>query len=162
MPEDGNFTITIEFDGFLTRFDLNEILSSIDFIIEDQIISHRTYSFDPILRYFLEEARPRRRTPLFSYLGITSVSSGSITFTVLLSSSVILYVAKNFKKGFLKGSLDEEISRSGLISNNFISNILRKINDWAEKYVDKKGNSRNVKKIIAKQKDSINEFDDKR
>ncbi len=136
--QDSEYTITIEYDEFITRFDLDEILTSIDRIIEVELLDY----FDPEFRY------PRTRYPYilpywehaepeFSYLGITSVSAGSITLAVFAGGVVLGYVAKRFKKGVDKSLLAEELERSGRLSGDVFGSALTRINNWAEKYVPK-------------------------
>ncbi len=90
--EDPQYTITIEYEDFVTRFDLDEILSSIDRIIEAELLDY----FDPDFRF------SRRRYPYLlpyrdgpdselSFLGIKSVDAGSITLTVFVGGVVIGY-----------------------------------------------------------------------
>lgn len=138
MEENEEYLITIDYDDFLTRFDLDEILSSIDRIIEDELFSEldpefhfwrrRYYAFYPYLY---------REAPEFSYVGITSVNRGSIILTVIVSGAVATYVAKRFKKGVDKSLLAEQLERSGRLAGNVLGSVLERVNDWAEKYVPK-------------------------
>ena len=136
METDNNpeFSIVIDYDDFLTRFDLDEILSSIDGIIEDELLSE----FDPEFR-FMRRHYPYpywyREAPELSYIGITAVDSGSIILTVIASGAVATYVARRFKKGVDKSLLAKQIERSGKMTGDLFGTILKRINDWAEKYV---------------------------
>jgi len=136
METDNNpeFSIIIDYDGFLTRFDLDEILSSIDGIIEDELLSE----FDPDYR-FMRRRYPYpywyRETPELSYIGITAVDRGSIILTVIASGAVATYVARRFKKGVDKSLLAKQIERSGKMTGDVLGSVLKRINDWAEKYV---------------------------
>lgn len=137
------YTITIEFDEFLTRFDLDDVLSAIDRIIEDELAAR----FDPDLDFWL--ARRKRFYPLwpwpfgsgeapeFSYVGITAVGAGSVILTFLVSGAVATYVARRFKKGVDKSLLAEEIERSGRLAGDVFGALLVKVNNWAERYVPK-------------------------
>ena len=131
------FSILIEYDDFLTRFDLDEILSSIDRIIEDELLS----KFDPVFRFRLWRHYPfpywYRDAPELSYVGIAAVDRGSIILTVLASGAVATYVARRFKKGVDKSLLAEQLERSGLLVGDVLGSALAQINDWAEKYVPK-------------------------
>ncbi|MBE1162795.1 hypothetical protein [Dyella acidiphila] len=130
------YSITIEFNDFITRFDLDEILASIDGLIEEELFDffgpdffffrRRRYSFPPYLN---------RDAPVFSYLGITSVESGSITLGVFVGGAVVGYVGKRFKKGVDESLLAKEIQRSGRLVGNVMGRILERINNWAERYV---------------------------
>lgn len=136
MEIDNNpeFSIIIDYDDFLTRFDLDEILSSIDGIIEDELLSE----FDPDYR-FMRRHYPHpywyRETPELSYIGITAVDRGSIILTVIASGVVATYVARRFKKGVNKSLLAKQIERSGKMTGDVLGGVLKRINDWAEKYV---------------------------
>lgn len=150
METDNNteFSIIIDYDDFLTRFDLNEILSSIDRIIEDELLSEVDHDY----RYMWR--RPHhywyRKTPKLSYIGITAVDRGSISLTVIASSAVAIYVVRRFKKGVNKSRLAKQIERSGKITGDVLGGVLQRINDWAEKYVLKQRKlGGKVKKIRA-------------
>jgi hypothetical protein len=131
------YSITIEYDDFLTRFDLDEILSSIDRIIEDELI----FELDPEFRLFSQRRYGYpylfREAPELSYVGITAVDRGSIILTVLATGAVATYVAKRFKKGVDKSLLAEQLERSGRLAGDVFGSVLERINDWAEKYVPK-------------------------
>ena len=131
------FSILIEYDDFLTRFDLDEILSSIDRIIEDELRSNIYPEFDLLFRKLYPFRYWYRDTPELSYVGITAVDRGSIILTVLASGAVATYVARRFKKGVDKSLLAEELERSGFIVGNLLGSVLKQINDWAEAYVPK-------------------------
>lgn len=127
-------SIIIDYDDFLTRFDLDEILSSIDVIIEDELLSE----FYPDYR-FLRQHYPHpywyRETPELSYIGITAVDRGSVILKFIVSGAVAIYVARRFKKGVDKSILAKQIERSGKITGDVLGRVLERINDWAEKYV---------------------------
>jgi hypothetical protein len=88
------YTITIEFEEFLTRFDLDEVLASIDRLIEDEILAR----LDPEFDFWLERRKrfypfwPRPfwsgEAPELSYVGITGVGAGSVIATFLVSGAV--------------------------------------------------------------------------
>jgi hypothetical protein len=159
--EEPEYTITIEYDEFITRFDLDEILRSIDRIIEIEVFDY----FDPEFR-FLRRRYPysapywENAEPEFSYLGIRSISSGSITLAVFASGAVVGYVARRFKKGVDKSLLAEELERSGRLTGNVFGSALTRINDWAEKYVPKQRElGGRVTKIAVKRKRKSGESD---
>ena len=135
--DEQEYSIIIEYDDFLTRFDLEEILSSMDRIIEDELLSE----FDPEFRFWRKHRYPfsywYRDTPELSYIGITAVDRGSIILTVLASGAVATYVARRFKKGVDKSLFAEELERSGRLAGDVFGSALARINDWAEKYVPK-------------------------
>jgi len=135
--DEQEFSIVIDFDDFLTRFDLDEILSSIDRIVEDELLSQ----LGPGPRFWGLYPYPYpislREAPELSYVGITSVDRGSIVLTVIASTAVATYVARRFKKGVDKSLLAEELERSGRLTGNVIGSVLGRVNDWAEKYVPK-------------------------
>jgi hypothetical protein len=154
METDNNpeFSIIIDYDDFLTRFDLDEILSSIDGIIEDELLSE----FDPDYR-FMRQLYPHpywyRETPELSYIGITAVDRGSIILTVIASGAVATYVARRFKKGVNKSLLAKQIERSGKMTGDVLGGVLKRINDWAEKYVpEQRELGGKVKKIRVERK----------
>jgi hypothetical protein len=146
------YTIAIEYDDFLTRFDLDEILSSIDRIIEDELLSE----LDPEFRFWRRHHYPYpyyREAPELSYVGITAVDRGSIILTVLASGAVATYVARRFKKGVDKSMFAEELERSGRMAGDVLGSALTRINDWAEKYVPKQRElGGKVKKVTVKRK----------
>lgn len=133
------YTIAIDYDDFVTRFDLDEILSSIDRIIEEELLS----DLDPRFDYFLRRSYPfgypfrYREEPALSYVGITTVESGSILLTVVASTAVAAYVARRFKKGVDRSLLAEELERSGRLAGDLLGTALSRLNDWAERYVPK-------------------------
>jgi hypothetical protein len=159
--EEPEYTITIEYDEFLTRFDLDEILGSIDRIIEAEVFDY----FDPEFRFYRKRypySLPywERDEPEFSYLGIKSVSAGSITLAVFVSGAVVGYVAKRFKKGVDKSLLADELERSGRLTGNVFGSALTRINNWAEKYVPKQRElGGRVTKITVKRKRKGGESD---
>lgn len=136
--DDSEFSITIEYDGFVTRFDLDEILGAIDRIVEIEILDY----WDPEFR-FLRRRYPyywpywEQTEPDFSYIGIKSVEASSITLGVFLGGVVVGYVAHRFKKGVDKSLFAEELERSGCLTGNVVGVLLQRINDWAERYVPK-------------------------
>ncbi len=152
--EDPQYTITIEYEDFVTRFDLDEILSSIDRIIEAELLDY----FDPDFRF------SRRRYPYLlpyrdgpdselSFLGIKSVDAGSITLTVFVGGVVIGYVARRFKKGVDKSLFAEELERSGRMAGDVFGTVLGRVNNWAERHVPKQRElGGRVTKITAQRK----------
>ena len=137
MPrkEELKFSINIEYDDFLTRFDLDEILMSIDRIVEDELFTFR----DPEYRC-LSQRYPfnhRREEAELSYIGITGIGYGSIILCVLVSGAVATYVARRFKKEVHKSLLAEQIERGGQLTGDFLGFLLSRINDWAIRYVPK-------------------------
>jgi hypothetical protein len=133
MPVDDSLecTIRIEYDDFLTRFDIDEVLGSIDRIIEVEFFL--PYLDFPPFRYpylALDASE-------FSYVGIKSFDSGSLLLTVFISGSVATYVATRFKRGVNKSLLADQIERSGRLTGDFLARALSKVNDWAEQYVPK-------------------------
>ena len=128
------FSIIIDYDDFLTRFDLDEILSSIDEIIEYELLSQfdHTYIF---MRRIYPHSYWNRETPKLSYLGITSVDRGSIILTVIASGVVATYVARRFKKGVNESLLAKQIERSGKMTGDVLGGVLKRINDWVEDYL---------------------------
>jgi hypothetical protein len=127
MPEDlAELTITISFEEFLTRFDLDEIISSIDAMVEQWVL----FPASEI------PAEPWERVkPDISYVGIKSVEPGSIVLLTVIGTAIATYVAGRFAKGVNKSIFGKELARSGRIFGDAIGPLLRGINDWAEKYV---------------------------
>lgn len=130
------FTIAIEYEEFITRLDLNEVLVSIDTIIESCILDGWTPEFQrlgaPIPRGSVGSPEPQ-----FSYVGIQSIESGSIILLAVLGTVVVTYVANRFFQGVNQSILAQEIERSGRIGGELLGPALKKINDWAEQYVPK-------------------------
>lgn len=129
------YKIIIEYDDFLTRFDLEEILSSIDGIIEDELLSDFNSDFPLTRRHKYRHPPWYREAPGLSYIGITAVGRGSITLSVIFSNAVSTYVARRFKKGVGKSLLAKELERSGKLTGDKLGSVLKRINDWAEEYV---------------------------
>jgi hypothetical protein len=121
--EEAEYTITIEYNEFITRLDLDEILESIDRIIEAKLLVYfgiRDLADKPhsyIFPYW-EHIKPK-----LTYLGIRSVSAGSITLDVVVSIAVLKYVAKRFKKGVDKSTLVDEFARSGQLTGDIIGSL---------------------------------------
>ncbi len=154
--DDPEYVIEIEYSNFITRFDLDEIVESIDRIIETELFE----AFNPEYR-FLRRSYPYLNYPVLSegsglsFIGIRSVESGSIWLTVIASGAVATYVARRFKKGIDKSLFAEELERSGRMVGDVMGGALRRINDWAEKYVPKqKELGGNVKRIAVRKKKS--------
>ncbi len=144
MTQESQYSITIEFDEFLTRFDLDAIIYNIDRIIDGDE-NEEPFDFDEYLYISLRGlVRPRN-----SYVGITAVSQGSLILTVLLSSTVSGYVSKRFFPEFRDGRLSDEIKRTAKLSDEALGFALKKINDFFEKFVRlqkaRSGNLKNVK-----------------
>lgn len=138
MSDDVEYSIIIEYEDFLTRFDLNEILCSIDKIIERELFPYVNAGEHSLHRQNLN----------LSYLAITSIEHGSINLTVIASYAVAKYVATHFKKGIDESILSEQLERSGKLVGDSLGRILIPINNWAEKYVLKqKQTGGNVRKI---------------
>ncbi len=153
--DEAEFIITIEYDEFITRFDLDEILGSIDRIIEFEYLDHLGPDFwilrQRILHFFPYWGRPK---PDFTYIGIKSVEAGSITLGVFLGGAVLGYVAHRFKKGVDESLFAEELERSGILRGDIVGSLLKCINDWAERFVPKQRElGGRVKKITATQKE---------
>ena len=152
------FIISIEYDGFITRFDLDEILTSLDRIIESELLSQLGLNYW-ILRRRISYFFPLwgESKPDFTYIGIKSVKAGSINLVVFIGGAVLGYVARRFKKGVDESLFAEELERSGILTGNLLGILLKRINDWAEKFVPKQRElGGRVKKITATQKDRKN------
>jgi len=129
MTKEPQYSIKIEYDDFLTRFDLDSVIQIIDRIIDGDDPSGFVdfeYEFD----YFY-----RRRFPINSYVGITSVRRGSLILSVLISSTVSGYVSKRFFPQFREGRLSGEIKRTARLSDEALGSALEKINDFFERFV---------------------------
>ena len=154
--EEQRYLLIVDYKEFLTRFDVDELMSSIDRIIEHELITRIGPKF-----LYIEPPYawpyPWRQTPLLSYIGISSVRPGSLILEIIVSSTVVAYVLRRFKKGVDESILAEEIQRSGLLAGDFIGNLLAKINNWAERYVRKQQElGGNIEKIrIEKKGDDI-------
>lgn len=137
MPYDGSeYLIVIEYDDFLTRFDLDEILSSIDSIIEDELLSNLDPNFRQWRRrhhyLFPHECRD---TPELSYIGVTAVDRGSMILTVLVSGAIAAYVARRFRWGSDNSVLAKQLERAGKLAEAPLGSALARINQWAAQYV---------------------------
>jgi hypothetical protein len=134
MPEEiksgDEYEIVVDYNEFLTRFDLDEVISSIDRIIESSIVP----LFVEFPSYYPYEYI---RDPIFSYVGIKGVSRGSMVLEIIISTAVVTYVARRFKKGVDVSLLADEIERSGRITGDFFGGLLQRLNNWGEQYVRK-------------------------
>ncbi|MHB8423308.1 MAG: hypothetical protein ACYDAM_11200 [Leptospirales bacterium] len=158
MPDEDNqveYTITIEYEDFITRYDLNEVLSAIDLIIERNIFSALFYPPE----YYQKKRFPfqyivpfKFRKAEFSYLAIKSISPGSMILLVYLSVEAIKYISKRFKKGDQQSLIVEQIVRSGILIDYSLGSLLEEINNWAEEFVKKHLGKSKIKKITAKRK----------
>jgi hypothetical protein len=133
--EGWDYSVVIEYDDFLTRFDLDEILSSIDRIIEDELLSN----IDPGVgssrrRHHYLSPHQFGHTPELSYIGVTSADRGSVTLTVHASGAIPAYVARRFRNGG-DNALATHLERSGKLANFSFGSALARINEWAEQYV---------------------------
>ena len=147
-PDSIDLTIRISYDDFLTRFDLDEIISSIDRLVEDD--QSPGIHGDP----YLSSGRPSVG-PELSYVGIRSIEPGSITLLVIVGSAVATYVAKRFFKGVTKSALGKELERGGRIFGDALGPLAGRINDWAEKWVpQQRAMGGNVTKISAHPEDT--------
>jgi hypothetical protein len=127
------FTITISYDCFLTRFDLNEILSWIDTLIEDELLSRwHPHLFLPPFYLF-----PLRKASDLSFIGIRSTDKGALTLNVAFSTAVAVYVGRRFKPGVGKSFLADQFELTGGVANGVIEPIMTRINEWATQYVPK-------------------------
>lgn len=141
--------ISVDFDDFVTRFDLDEILGSIDRIIEQEVF----WGVYP--KWFLEEDifgpfyEHRFHQPRMTYLGIRSINSGSLIIGAFIGGAVLTYVSTRFARGVDESLLADELKRSGRLTGDSLGRILSRINDWGERYVkkqrDKGGNVRAIK-----------------
>jgi len=154
QEENPEYVICIEYDDFLTRFDLDEVLTSIDGIIEEKVFDYLDPEF-----HFLRRRFPYkwpfwvRGEPELSYLGIKSIEQGSITLGVFIGGAVVGYVAHRFKKGVDASLFAEELQRSGRLTGDVFGSLLQRINNWAERYVPKQQElGGKVKKITARRK----------
>ena len=118
-----DFIITIEYDGFLTRFDINEIIEAVDSMIATMLF-YPGPDFGVI---------PRSRSSLgwwyswteqpapLSFVGIRSIEPGSLTLLVFVSGAVVSYVAHRFAKGVDGSLLGKELERSGQLFGNMLA-----------------------------------------
>ena len=144
--------ITIDFENFVTRFDLDEILGSIDRIIEREIFR----DIHPM--WFLSEEffgpfEHKYNQPRMTYLGIRSINSGSLIIGAFIGGAVLAYVGTRFAQGVDESLLADELKRSGRITGDSVGRILARVNDWAERYIEKqKEKGGNVRAIKARAK----------
>jgi hypothetical protein len=92
VSDNNRITIRIGFRGFLTRFDLDEVISSIDGLVQSELLLRI-----PVLRQLPVREYPR--APRLSYVGIVGVRPGSIVLVTLIGGAVAGYVVQRFKKG---------------------------------------------------------------
>jgi len=156
MAREPQYSIAIEFDDFLTCFDLDYVIDTIDRII-DGVEPRDYFPYDDEFPYWYQ-----RRFAGNSYVGITSVRRGSVVLTVLISSAVSSYVARRFFPAFRGGRVSEEIKRTARLSDEVLGQALKKINDHFERFVplqrDRGGNIKSVK--IRKKRTSTKKTDE--
>lgn len=142
--------IRIEFNDFITRMDLDEILRSIDGIIELELYRHYLPKSLPYLigRHALSRAQGQKAN--ISFLGIRSVENGSLLIVAFIGGSVLTYVGKRFARGVDDTALADELRRSGRLTGNAVASLLKRINDWAESHVDwQRERGGNITKVTA-------------
>ncbi|SDA16033.1 hypothetical protein SAMN05216315_1075 [Nitrosospira sp. Nsp18] len=127
------FTITITYDNFLTRFDLDEILSWIDTLIEDELLS-RWHPHLCLPSFYLF---PLRKASELSFIGIRSTDKGALTLNVAFSTAVAVYVGRRFKPSVGKSFLADQLDLTGGVANGVIEPVMTRINEWATQYVPK-------------------------
>jgi hypothetical protein len=133
QEKEPEFTIAITYDNFLTRFDLNEILSWIDTLIEDELLSrwHPKLSLPSFYLF------PLRKASELSFIGITSTDKGALTLNVAFSTAVAVYVGRRFKPSVGKSFLADQLDSTGGVAGDLIEPIIKRISDWAMQYVPK-------------------------
>ncbi len=148
------YLITIEYEEFLTRLDLDEIIKSIDRIIEDEVLGFNDTPWRYLVRERFGPIIIEGEHPKFSYVGIRSIDSGSITLTVIVGGAILAYAAKRFRRGVAESLLADELQRSGRLTGDVLGTVLGRINNWAERYVPvQREMGGNVKKISVRRKD---------
>jgi hypothetical protein len=136
--------LTIDYEEFIARQELDYILESIDRIIEDTL---------------LKGGPPGRGgRPSASYIAISGVRSGSITLLIVAGTAVSTYLGQRFAKGAKKGQLGKEVERLGKTVSDGLGKLIAPINAWGERYVakarDEGSNLRQVKAESPKKKGS--------
>lgn len=153
--EEYGLTIRIEFDDFITRLDLDEVLESIDRIIEQEIFLYALPKQfpPPAFRRFFPWDEFKR--PQFTYLGIRSIERGSLIIAGFIGGAVLTYIGTRFAKGVDESLLADELERSGRLTGDSVGRILNRINNWAERYVSRqRDKGGNITKIAAKKEGS--------
>jgi hypothetical protein len=141
--------IKVDFEDFVTRLDLDEILSSIDRIIEMELFREIKPELHLWEEFFGVFPAYKYGQPKMTYLGIRSINSGSLIIGAFIGGAVLAYVGTRFAKGVDESLLADELKRSGRITGDALGRILVKVNDWAEQYVrkqkEKGGNIRGIR-----------------
>lgn len=153
--------IEVDFEEFITRFDIDEVLSNIDRIIESELFNgHPSYFYTWDGEWVGMHPFSARWRPSISYLGIKSISSGSLLIAAFIGGAVLTYVGTRFARGVDDSMLVDEIKRSGKLTGDSLAPILRKINNWAERYVkSQKELGGNITKIAASKKERDDDSD---
>jgi hypothetical protein len=93
MEPDARINVHVEFDGFITKYELAAIIGAIDYVIEDYIASTLAER-SPEFNY----PSSQRRESELSYVGITGVAPGSITLFAAIGMPVVHYVSRHFRR----------------------------------------------------------------
>jgi hypothetical protein len=148
--------ITIEYDDSLTRFDLDEILSSIDRIIESaRFYLEPEFSLRSRWSGVLNWYGASQATPNLTYVGIRAIEPGSLEILAFIGGAVVSYGAQRFRKGVDSSILGKELERSGRLFGGLVGPLVASINNWGERYVPyQKELGGKVKRISARVADS--------
>lgn len=145
-----DFSITIEYEGFLTRFDIDEIIEALDSMILSMLSSEvapRSTLHSRSWWSYRETQWPSQ----VSFVGIRSIVPGSLTLLVFIGGVVVSYVGHRFAKGVDHSLLGTELKHSGQLFGNLVGPLVEGFNRWAEQYVPyQKRLNGNVKRLSAR------------
>jgi len=147
--EEDEITVRIEYNDHLNRFDLDELLTSIDYTIAD-VLSEAGLLVAPTtarrsyhrLRFFGGYIFPGfidvddDAFGAMPFFGIRSFDAGSLLLTGIVSGAVATKVFNRFMRGFRKSKVESEIERLGNVSGTLLSTIISRLNKWGEDYVE--------------------------
>jgi hypothetical protein len=129
--------LTIDYESFIARQELDYILESVDRIIGETLLPDLV----------LEHAGGR---PVGSYIAISGVRSGSVTLLLLAGAPVAIYLKNRFAKGAKKGRLAKEVEATGKLVSDALGSLIAPINRWGEQYVAKaRGDGSNLRQVKA-------------
>jgi hypothetical protein len=140
--------LRVEFDGYLTRFDLWEILQGLDelvfkVLVHEELVEPAVGGTQfPFPSFDVTRGRITVGSELLplTFFQITSMGKGSLLLTGILSGAVAAHVLRKLRTGIRRSGLDAQLERLGEISGDLLARVLGYLNGWAEQYTDKRSN----------------------
>ncbi len=131
--EGAEISVTVDYDGFLTRIDVTDILLALDSAVLS--LSERGFYRRAYIDRFVD-ADGFHDSPLEvpAFFAIRSFQAGSLILTGVISITAARY-GKRLLDGYKKARVEDQLSRLGNLGGAYINDVLAGFNDWAENYV---------------------------